>query len=255
MDKKDFFSCLKNLVDDFLETRPGLSLTGLAGRCGVSESMLRKAYNGQTMPHPENIIKILARIKKENNVYKLVKIFEGTPMGDYLKEHFPFYKEAGPIEQVDFGGALQDFVQMYIYKRASHKSSYSRQNVIEDWGKVGEINLNELLRKEIVFEEETGELQVRYPHYRVDPTLVKKMAPEMAKLWKAKNVGTQNFYHFFDESLNKEGVQKVREVKLEASRKISDIFGDPKYLGSIPYFSMDMADTLTLEEDSMEGGK
>jgi hypothetical protein len=46
------------------------------------------------------------------------------------------------------------------------------------------------------------------------------------------------------ETINEDGIRKIKEIQKEAIKKIHTIMNSPFYEGDIPFFTIDMCDTM-----------
>lgn len=81
---------LQDSILSYLNRNKNISLNGLAKRCAVSEPTLRRIKNGQikTLPTLTTIVDLLCSLNKVDKIPALVEIYQGTPIGDFLAEHF-----------------------------------------------------------------------------------------------------------------------------------------------------------------------
>lgn len=240
---------LKKIMDSHLEKFPNVSVNALATRSGVGATTLRRILNLSLKgdPSPHTVLSLVSVVYKEKKLSKLLPRVEG-PLGEFLRECFgQFMEEDVPhTMDLDLNEALVDRFCYLIYKLAANRPGSSRNKVLELFGKLGEERLDYLIQKGWIIEEK-GFIHAKEKNYSLDVRLSKKHLPELIQFYKPDEVGSnQNIFYTLSESLNEEGIKKIKEIQYEAVRKIYEVMSANEFAGELPYFTINLSDTMEL---------
>jgi len=240
---------LKNMVENHLDRFPNVSINALAIRSGVGATTLRRILNLSIKgdPSPHTILSLVSVLYKEKKLSKLLPQVAG-PVGQFLRECFgQFIEEDVPHKTCsDLNEILSDRLCYFVYKLAANKRGTTRFKIAELFGKLGEDRLCYLLKQGWILEE--GDiLHAKEKDFSLDVHLSKKHLPELINFYKPDEVGRkQNIFYTLSESLNEAGIKKIKEIQYEAVRKIYEVMSTEQFIGDIPYFSINISDTMEL---------
>ena len=242
---------LKDIVESYFAKHPNVSINGLAMKSGVGASTLRRLLSGSIKgdPAPHTVLNILSTVTKEKKLSKLVKTVDG-PMGDMLQESFSHFIESETPHSYgnDLNELLRDQVSYFIYKLAANRKGTDKVFVTEMFGKAGLEKLAKMLDLGVVKENEEGEIHASEKDFSLDVEIAAGHLPELVKYYKPNSIANgQNLFYTMSETLSEEGIQKVKTIQKEAIKKIYDVMRSPFYEGDIPFFTLDMSDTLSFE--------
>lgn len=254
------FLQLQKILLDYLDSRPNLSLNGLAKRCAVSEPTLRRIRKGQlkTLPEVTTIIDLLCYVSQENNARKIPELFPG-PLAEYLKSKAPVLDLMVKVEvSEELTQTLKDPVKYLIYKRAVNDSGVTLDQVLNLFGSYGEKQLAALIQEGLVTQE--GDLykgenkvftlsnDVFVEHFKATADFIKPH--KLANSSKNLSPGFANY----SSGLNKKAYTEVLNIQRKAMNKIRKILFDPNAQGKIPTFVLAAVDTLDSESaDEISG--
>jgi hypothetical protein len=246
---------LKNIVESYFEKHPNVSINGLAMRSGVGASTLRRLLSSSIKgdPAPHTVLNILSTVTKEKKLSKLVKMIDG-PVGEMLQETFSHFIESETPHTYDndLNEILRDQMSYFIYKLAANRKGTTKLFVSEMYGKVGLERLSNMLELGVLTNSD-DEIHATQKDFSLDVEIAAGHVPELVKFYKPSQISRgQNLFYTMSETLSEEGIQKVKTVQKEAIKKIYDIMRSPFYEGNIPFFTLDMSDTLSFETEAGE---
>lgn len=244
---------LKDIVDTYFDRYPNMSINGLAQKSGVGATTLRRIVNGTNKgePAPHVVLGLVSSISKEKSLPKLIGMFDG-PIGEMLNKAFaPYIEKEMPHEMDnDLNNVLNDQVSYFIYKLAANRKGTSKVQVCELYGKMGLDRLEKLINLNFI-SEENGELHATKKDFSLDVEVAASHLPEMTKFYKPHTIQEgKNLFYTLSETLTEEGIHKIKEIQKEAVKRVYDIMRSPFYEGEIPYFTLQICDTLSHETAS-----
>ncbi len=244
---------LQHIVSGFLKKHPNVSLNGLAKRTGVGATTLRRILNNSTKgePAPHTILNIVSSIYKEKSIPALLQRIDG-PVYLKLNESFDKYiysSDTSYSYSIDLNEVLADRYSYLIYKLAANRTGTLRSTVLQEFGKLGEERLNDLIKMGYLIEDKSGEIHAKEKNFSLDVKLAKKHVTELIHFFKLEQINEgQNLLYTLSESINKEGIKAIKTIEKDAIKKILDVMQSKNYVGDIPYFTVHLSDTLTLEK-------
>ena len=242
---------LKDIVESYFAKHPNVSINGLAMRSGVGASTLRRLLSDSIKgdPAPHTVLNLLSTVSKEKKLSKLIAMVDG-PLGEMLQETFSHFVESETPHTYDndLNEILRDQVSYFIYKLAANRKGTDKIFVTEMFGKAGLERLTNLLDLGVVESNADGDIHAVQKDFSLDVEIAAGHLPELVKFYKPAAISNgQNLFYTMSESLSEEGIQKVKTIQKEAIKKIYDVMRSPFYEGEIPFFTLDMSDTLSLE--------
>ncbi len=242
---------LKDMMEKHLEKFPNVSINALALRSGVGATTLRRILNLSIKgdPSPHTVLSLVSVVYKEKKLSKLLPQVQG-PVGDHLRECFAQFMEEDVPHEIDLNlnEVLSDRLSYFIYKLAANTSGTTRPKILELFGKLGEERLASLIKTGWILEEGKV-LHAKEKNYSLDVRLSKKHLPELVSFYKPDEVSdNKNIFYTLSESLTEEGIKKIKEIQYEAVRKIYEVMSAEEYLGDLPYFTINLSDTMELSQ-------
>jgi DNA-binding transcriptional MerR regulator len=234
---------------------PSISLNAIAKRSGVSEPTLRRLMmskeKNRQPPAPNIVLQLVSFIKKEKRMSVLISKTEG-PIGDYLRKSFDqFIFEKEDIEMsFDLNKLFLDKDLYLIYKLAANSNGVSLKEIEKILGVTGKNKLSELIEKNVIEKRADENFHAINKNFSVDVNVAKNFLPELIRFFKPElaHEGKTLFYSL-SESMNESGIQKIKEIQIEAVKAIYKIMTDENNQGTIPYFSVSLLDTMFLNEN------
>lgn len=250
---------LQNVVCNYLDNHPNISINALAKRSGVAATTIRRIVKQETKKSiaPHTVLNLVSSISKEKRLGKLIGMFDG-PLGELLKENFSAFAEEGG-NSLDgcfdhrLNAVLSDPIAYFVYKLTSNRTGIAKEIVQELYGRNGMTKLNELTELALV-EEKDGIFFATEKNFSLSVDIAAKHLPELVKFYKPNQIElTRNMFYSLSETLNEDGIQKIKEIQKEAVKKTYQIMQSPFYEGEIPYFTVQVCDTL-MPDMSADGG-
>ncbi|PIP94292.1 MAG: hypothetical protein COW00_03410 [Bdellovibrio sp. CG12_big_fil_rev_8_21_14_0_65_39_13] len=238
---------LKEMIEGHFVKYPHVSINGFAMKSGVGATTLRRILSDSIKgdPAPHTVLNIASALTNEKRLSVLIDQYQG-PVGMMLKSTFGPYVEQ-MVEHKNMGdleGELLDPIKYFIYKLAANRTGVSEQSLFNLFGKLGLEKAEELYNKKFL------DLRVNGYHAKekkcsLDYKIVAGHLPEMVKFYKPENVSLgKNLFYTMSESVNEQAIAEIKKIQKEAIQKIFDILESDDYRGEIPYFTLNLCDTL-----------
>jgi hypothetical protein len=247
---------LKKVIDGYLDGHRSRNLASLSRVSGVAYTTLRRFAQMEGHPTVEPVLKILDAALKTNE--KIV----------FIKKHFPeiatsITNYAGRDYKGEEPGReeLKMFVRRvphnYVLNLATNVAGTDVATISRLFGERGTEALDELVELGIVERERDG--KVRYREETLisfDCDYLLDQIRNSAEVFDRSLLGTNaaRVWHM-SAGVNKEGLDKIRDIVSAAYQAISEVNEDRKYFGKIPYFAgllMNVYDKKTLKEEDGE---
>lgn len=245
-------SQLQNVVQNYFTKFPHMSVNALALKSGVPATTLRRIVAGSVKgePAPHTVLNIVSAINNENKLEKLVKVYEG-PIKEYLVTSFGnFLSEIETNYSLDLNEVLRDQITYFIFKLCANRVGTDLVDVSGLFGKLGVDKLNYLVSKGLVVVKNEKYHAVT-KNFSLDYTVAATHLQALVGFYKPHQVSAgKNLFYTLSESINEEGILKIKEIQKEAIKKIHNIMKSPFYEGEIPFFTLDMCDTLDLGQNN-----
>lgn len=243
---------LKDVVENYFSRYPHVSINSLAMKSGVGATTLRRIVNQSIKgePAPHTVLNLASALSNEKQLTSLIKNFDG-PIGQLLEKTFAPYLEvdSSHVMKNDINEELKDWVKYAIYKLSANRKGVSRIQVSELFGKLGLDRLDELIENKFL-EEEQSISHANEKNFSLDVSIAAGHLSELVRFYKPTEVSKgNNIFYTLSETLNEEGIQKIKEIQKEAVKKIFEVMNENEFAGEIPYFSLNLADTFDLTEN------
>ncbi len=247
---QEAFAQLQEILTSYLDSRPHMSLNGLAKRCSVSEPTLRRIKKGQlkTLPEVSTIIDLLMYISQEKNARKIPELFSG-PLADYLLSKVPQIEAMVEIEVSEsLTQSLQDPVKYLIYKLAVNSEGVTIDKVVEMFGSYGEKQIQELLQEKLI-ELKDGAYHGLVQSFCLSNDVFVKHFKATADFIKPEKLANSPrnlspLFANYSTGLNKKAYSDVLKIQRQAMKKIIKVLVDKSSEGPIPAFYLAAIDTL-----------
>jgi hypothetical protein len=245
---------LKEMVESYLDKNPYLTMNAFAKKSGVGATTLRRVVGLVTKsePAPHTILNIVSYIHKEKKLSRLLTVVDG-PIGETLNRCFASFTEEDKYTfSNDLNHYLKDKDNYLIYKLSANRRGTTRIEIVELLGQLGNEKLNALIDLELL-EEIEGEVHAKEKNFSLDIGIAKKHLPEVVKFYKPEELDRgQNIFYNLSETVNEEAIVQIKKIQKDAVQKIYAIMTDVSYEGDIPYFALNLADTMTMKTKSGE---
>lgn len=245
---------LQFVVEDYFSRYPHMSVNSLALKSGVGATTLRRLLGGaiKGAPAPHTILNIASAVSNEKRLSVLINKFDGE-LGEVLEEAFgPYIQEKiNHTYSADLNEELKDEIKYFIFKMSANRTGVSWSWVADTFGKIGLDKLKKMKENGLlVAGEKEGLYHAKEKNFSLNVSVASKHLARLTSFYKPENVGLgENLFYSLSESLNAEGIQKVKQIEKEAIQKIYQVMINEKFEGEIPYFSLLLSDTMTIESD------
>lgn len=242
---------LKHMLDTYLDKYPNMSLNALAMKSGIGATTLRRIKNESIKgdPAPHTVLALVSALSNEKRLSVLVEKYEG-PLGELLSDSFGAYVETkiDHSYKADLNSYLRDSTSYFVYKLCSNRAGATKEQIEKNYGLVGVQRLVHLMENGLIESRDKKYFAVE-SNFSLDITVALSHLPQLTAHYKPEEIAKgQNLFYTLSESLNEEGIEKIKAVQKEAVKKMIDIMNSPFYEGEIPYFALNMCDTQTLPE-------
>ncbi|HLE09767.1 MAG: hypothetical protein A2504_11380 [Bdellovibrionales bacterium RIFOXYD12_FULL_39_22] len=240
---------LKVLINQYFERYPNMSINGLAKKSGVGTTTLRRIIHQSTKnePAPHTVLNIISTIYKEKRVPTLLKSVDG-PVGEMLNRAFGGYVYTDNKEYVfsdEINEALKDTTSYLIYKLAANRCGTTLAKIKEMFGEIGVAKYDLLKEANFLNVHNNGEIHAKEKNFSIDLFLAKKHLKELVEFYKPEELSdNKNIFYTLSESMNEDGIKKIKDVQREAAKKTLAIMKEESNQGMIPYFTVNLADTI-----------
>lgn len=241
---------LKDVVENYFVKFPHMSVNSLAMKSGVGATTLRRIMNASIKgdPAPHTVLNIASAVTNEKRLSHLISMFEG-PLGQMLQETFGPFVDAKSehIFSANLNDELADEVKYFIYKMAANRTGVAWTWIADTFGKMGLEKMEEMKCSGLLNEKD-NHLHAKDKNFSLNVQVAAKHLPSLVGFYKPEQVGEgRNLFYHFSETLNDEGIQKIKEIQKEAIRKAYEVFTKEEFMGEIPFFSLFLSDTLLLK--------
>ncbi len=246
----ELISSLQSLIASYLEKNPSLTLNAFAARSQVPVTTLRRLMSGQQKNEiaPHSVLNLVSYVYREKNLSVLIEKTE-TVIAEFLRKHFGAFIFASEkrVYSLDLNQELRDETKYLIYKLAANHNGTDIMTIIENFGTLGKKKAEEMLSKGLLVEG-GARLHAKEKNFSLDLTVAASHLGALVDFYKpaAMAEGTSTFVSM-SESLSLEAIQEIRKVQCEAVLKIHALMNDQKNFGEIPYFTINLAETMLAE--------
>ncbi len=242
---------LKTMLDTYLDRYPNVSLNALAMKSGIGATTLRRLKNDDIKgdPAPHTVLALVSALTSEKRLSVIVESYDG-PLGELLKSSFGPYVETkiDHSYKADLNSFLRDSTSYFVYKLCANRTGATMESIESNYGKIGVQKLEYLMKNGLI-RREGDSFHAMEKNFGLDVSIVLDHLPQLVAHFKLDKVCEgQNLFYTVSESLNEEGIQKIKQIQKEAIKKIIDITKSPFYEGDIPYFTLNMNDSQILPE-------
>lgn len=250
-------SQLRQLIEVYLQNHPSLTLNALAVRSGVPATTMRrimKSSEGEQKSEiaPHTVLSLVSYLLKEKKISSLLKKIDG-PIAELLNRSFDQFifdeESSNHTLSTDLNSIFKDKTSYLIYKLAANQCGTSVDEIKNIFGLLGLQKLSDLIEKNWIIADENNseKLHAREKNFSVDLALAHQLTHSLVDFYKPTDVEKGfNIFYSMSEGMNEMGIKKIKEIKLEAVKKILHLMNDKSFQGDIPYFAVVLSDVLGL---------
>ncbi len=243
----DLIQSLQTMISAHLERHPQLTLNALAARSSVPVTTLRRLAAGlqKSEMAPHSVLNLVSYLLREKNLARLLE--RVTPdIAEFLRRHFGnFIFDAPKVTySTDLNHELRDQTKYLIYKLAANHDGTDLFAVVDNFGGLGLRKLEELKAQGLIVEQ-AGRLHARDKNFSLDLTVAAAHLPALVGFYKPQSMSAGlNTMFSMSESLTAEAIAELKALQRECVMKMNAIMNRPESLGPIPYFTLNLAETL-----------
>ncbi len=237
---------LSDLIQNYLLERPRLSLNAIALRSDVPETSLRRLYKRdlKRMPKNQTVIKILCYLYQTDNLAEIRKQVPEN-LRNYMNKEFLLEEDSERAPQINLDRFLPDQISYLVFKLASNSSGVKYQEILRMFGEMGIDSITKLEKAAVVKRVDDSYISA-FESFRLSDDRFIDNFKAVANYIKTDPEKRQapNFYYNLSESLNEQGLKKIRDIQIKATRQVLKIMSDKSNHGVIPVFNLIAIDTL-----------
>lgn len=240
MSESSFINELQSIIEKYISDNDNISVNQLSKDIGVSEPTLRRVVKGVTKNAPSSqfVVRVLKKVSGTKSTAKLLELYPGV-ISDFLENEANILKT--PKDNVEYKRQLEKFLSnpevYHIVALAGCHDGVTEDQVEATFGFEGVKILLALYKYEMISKDED-----RYHLLKKDIIFHKSYFPaimhraidllEMEKTYPE----VPTYFYTWTESLNEEGLEKLRELQKQAYSNMLKVLRDEKYHGDKPAF-------------------
>lgn len=234
---------IKACLDSYLQKNPKLSLQSIDDKTGIPISTLRRIINLNGNPNPESVIKLCRALGFDQELEKyLEKYHPDIAALMASKSHNKDYEYVPENETEYFTDDSSFLILSFAYTTIGTTEEVIRFEL----GERGIVKLNELCDKGLLLRTENGRYIGKISNFKLPFAAVRKRIDMASKYYRLDEAGgDNNFLNYQAESLNLEGLKKLKSVeKDQAIYRREWILNNPIYHGEFPIFIATISSTF-----------
>ncbi len=240
---------LRELIMEYREKHPALSLNALSQRTNIPGTSLRRLMqdNYEVPLSPHQVLAIFSYLIKEKRISKILAMATGA-VGEYLRQSFSsfvFEEENEHKMDFDINEIVKDKVSYLIYKMAANQLGVTMGEIFESFGRMGLKKFEELVNRGWIYADTNERFHAKEKNFSIDIMLSKELSHSLLDQFKPEDAGRGlNLYYSLSEGMNEMGIKKIKEIELDAVKKVFEVMNQKEYIGTIPYFALFLSDCL-----------
>lgn len=256
-EKNKLVSEIQDVLNSWLNEKPEVrSVASLSRATGVADPAIRRLMNSNVKINDDAIFKLLAYIFDVQTFNGISVALSQKPEAlKWFERSYAFMKNSAALQQYKHTPTADIIsnnpVALAVYALISEMENVSIAYIKEQFGAVGEFELEKMLQKEVVFLETNGSLRVKDLMLKLTKDQVIDNLPDLARLFFKKdhefNARILNFA-----SVSREGYVKLMDIVDAFSAEVAQVAKD--YKGEIPVVTAGFFDSMTTVP-YFEGGK
>lgn len=246
-EENELILSLQTMITSYMSKNTQLTLNALAGRSNVPVTSLRRLMNGQQKNEiaPHSVLNLVSYMLREKNLSVLLEKVDGS-IAEFLKKHFGHFIFATQKHSynVDLNVELRDQTKYLIYKLAANHNGTDLMSIVDNFGSLGKRKADELKKNGLLIDED-GRLHAKEKNFSLDITIVADHLPALVQFYKPESIALErNTMFSMSESLTMDAIKEIKALQRECVMKMNAIMNKPENLGPIPYFTINLAETM-----------
>jgi hypothetical protein len=248
--ENDLINSLQLMINSYMSRNPQLTLNALAQRSNIPITSLRRLVGGGQKSEiaPHSVLNLVSYILRERNISKLIAKLD-LSIASFLKRHFGnfIFVSETKNNECDFELELRDQTKFLIFKMAQNHNGVELETLTENFGILGTKKIEEMISDGLLISE-GQRLHAVDKNYQVDSQLVADHLPALVQFYKPELAKEgMNYFVQLNESLNPEAIEKITEIQRRSLTEIQSIISNVESLGEIPYFYLNLSETMILD--------
>lgn len=249
----ELIQSLQAMIGLYMEKNPSLTLNALASRSNVPVTTLRRLMSGQQKNEiaPHSVLNLVSYILREKNLNNLLTKVEAS-IAEFLRKHFGnfIFASESRVYSLDLNEELKDQTKYLIYKLAANHNGTDLMTIVENFGSHGKKKADEMVKKGLLIEERQR-LHAKEKNFSIDLTIAADHLPHLVGFYKPATVAEgKNTFFSMSESLTYEAIQEIKALQRKCVMEMNAIMNKKENLGDIPYFTINLAETLLCEGET-----
>lgn len=245
--ENELITVLQNMVESYLGKNPQLTINALAQRSNVPVTTLRRLMSGQQKNEiaPHSVLNIVSYIYREKNLSLLLSKVDAS-VGEFLKKHFGafIFASENRVYSPDLNQELSDQTKYLIYKLAANHDGTDFMTLVENFGSHGKKKAEEMMGKGLLVER-NGRIHALEKNFSLDLTVAASHLPALVGFYKPESIAEgKNTFFNLSESLSMDAIQEIKKLQRKCVQDIHAIMSDENSFGDIPYFTINLAETM-----------
>jgi hypothetical protein len=246
-EENELIQTLQTMIASYMSKNSQLTLNALAQRSNVPVTSLRRLVSGQQKNEiaPHSVLNLVSYILREKNLSLILEKVE-YPIAEFLKKHFGNFIFVGKTNtyDVDLNIELRDQTKYLIYKLAANHNGIDFMTIVDNFGSHGKRKADEM-RSSGLLQEIDQRLHAKDKNFSLDLAVAADHLPVLVQYYKPDSIAHgRNSMFSMSESLTFEAIQQIKALQKECVLKMNAIMNDAKNLGTIPYFTLNLAETM-----------
>ncbi len=248
--ENDLINSLQLMINSYMSRNPQLTLNALAQRSNIPITSLRRLVGGGQKSEiaPHSVLNLVSYILRERNISKLIAKLD-LSIASFLKRHFGnfiFVAETNNNDP-DLDLELRDQTKFLIFKMAQNHNGVDLETLTENFGILGTKKIEEMVSDGLL--TLLGErLHAVNKNYKINTQLVADHLPALVQFYKPElSKEGMNYFAQLNESLNPQAIEKIMAIQKCCLEEIQKIISNVESLGEIPYFYLNLSETMILD--------
>jgi hypothetical protein len=245
--ENELIQSLQMMISQYLTRNSQLTLNALGQRSNVPVTTLRRLASGQQKNDiaPHSVLNIVSYLLREKSLPTILEKVEPC-IADYLKKHFGnfIFSSQKNTYNVDLNIELRDQTKYFIYKLAANHNGTDLMTIVENFGSFG-VKKTEELKASGLLIEDGSRIHAKEKNFSLDLSVAASHLGGLVQFYKpqAITLGLNTMFSM-SESLTMEAISEIKVLQRECVMKMNAIMNEPSNLGSIPYFTLNLAETM-----------
>ena len=228
---------ISDILGAYLGGHKSRSVGRLAKKASLSENTLRRLLNKEVEPSFDTVLRLLGVVVSQKDFGRIVTKY--YPQLKYaMKAIVSGEKDSSQsILTKERAHLIYSRVAYHVFHLASTKNGTTREDIQRILGEQGLESLEQLLSHQLL-NEEHGQISNPSKEFYISCTEdALRMMQNSLEIFDTSLIGTDAAaLSHQSESINIDGLRKLKELTYEYTTKISELKKDPQYEGDIPFY-------------------